>query len=94
MKCGTTRSRHPAIGWAHVGTDDCYIALQEPHVGSHPSNPSTPYKNFGVNHLAWVTNDFDAAIGRIEAAGYRRGIAVDPHPHRRRAYQPGDEVAL
>ncbi len=72
--------------WAHVGSDRCYIALQAPHLGSRPSHPRQPYKNFGVNHLAWVVDDLDAVVGRLEEHGYRRGIPVAPHPHRKRAY--------
>ena len=72
--------------WAHIGGDRCYIALQEPHPDSHPRDPRRPYKDFGVNHLGWVVGDLDAVVARLEQAGYRRGLAVAPHPHRKRAY--------
>ena len=74
--------------WAHIGTDECYIALEEPHSGliSEQTNPRTPYHDFGVNHLAWVVEDLDAVIRRLEEHGYQKGIPVEPHPHRKRAY--------
>ena len=79
--------------WAHVGNDDFYIALQEPHIGSMPQAPRETYKNHGVNHLGWVVADFDAAVARLEAAGCRQGIPVTDHPHRKRAYY-FDEAGL
>lgn len=79
------RPKH-SYRWAHIGSDRCYIALQAPHFDSRPSDPRQPYKNFGVNHLGWVVDDLDAVVGRLEAQGYRQGIPVAPHPHRKRAY--------
>lgn len=72
--------------WAHIGTDQCYIALQEPHVNSDPRHASRPYKDYGTNPLAWVVDDLPAVVRRLEAHGYRKGIPVESHPHRRRAY--------
>jgi len=72
--------------WAHVGTDDFYIALQEPHVGVTPEPARETYTNFGVNHLCWVVDDFETVTARLEAAGCRSGIDVAEHPHRKRAY--------
>ena len=85
------RVRHAGVSkaghrWAHVGTDRSYIALQEPHVGVEPEQPKEPYANYGFNHLGWVVPDCDAVVGRLEAAGYRRGIESEPHPHRKRVY--------
>ncbi|MHC5009366.1 MAG: VOC family protein [Planctomycetota bacterium] len=72
--------------WVHIGTDDTYIALQAPHLDANPLALRQAYENYGVNHLGWVVDDFDAAIARLEKGGYRRGMEVEPHPHRRRAY--------
>jgi catechol 2,3-dioxygenase-like lactoylglutathione lyase family enzyme len=72
--------------WAHVGIGNCYIALQEPHLGSEPTNNRRPYKDFGVNHLGWVVEDLDAVTARLETHGYRKGIPGEEHPYRRRAY--------
>lgn len=83
--------RHDAIAeggfrWVHIGTDDSYIALEEPHSGGEAQKTRQSYHDRGVNHLAWVVEDFDAVVQRLEAQGYRKGIPVDAHPHRKRAY--------
>ena len=71
--------------WVHIGTNFSYIALQEPHLDSEPGSlPS--YVNFGVNHLAWVVNDLDAATARLDDKGYRKGILAPVESHRKRAY--------
>ena len=72
--------------WVHIGTYDSYIALQEPHLGSKPQDTRRPYKDYGINHLAWVVDNLDDVIVRLEAGGYRKGMPVEPHPGRKRAY--------
>ena len=72
--------------WAHVGTEASYIALQAPHVGSDAREPRQTYVNHGVNHLAWVVDDLQTVVDRLESRGYRRGIEGAAHPHRKRAY--------
>jgi len=72
--------------WAHIGAGDCYIALQEPQLGSDPTDSHRPYKDYGVNHIGWVVGDFDATVGRLKAAGYRQGIPGESNRYRRRAY--------
>ena len=72
--------------WAHVGVGNCYIALQEPHIGSQPVDNRRPYKDCGVNHLGWVVQDLDAVTSRLEESGYRKGIPGEEHRYRHRAY--------
>jgi catechol 2,3-dioxygenase-like lactoylglutathione lyase family enzyme len=74
--------------WVHVGSDEFYIALEEPHrdSASFSPPPKQTYHDFGFNHLAWVVDDFEAVVARLEAAGYRRGMEVEPHLYRKRAY--------
>lgn len=72
--------------WAHVGNDRAYIALQSAHPATAPEQPKEAYVNFGINHLAWVVADHDGVVQRLDAAGYRRGMEAEPHPHRKRAY--------
>lgn len=60
--------------WAHIGTDQGYIALQEPHVDAAPQPAHRPYKDYGVNHLGWVVDDLHAVVCRLEEHGYRRGM--------------------
>jgi catechol 2,3-dioxygenase-like lactoylglutathione lyase family enzyme len=66
------------VRWAHVGTDDSYIALTEvgrpaPEVGD-------------LNHLGYVVDDVEALAQRLTAAGFREGFRSPPHPHRKRRY--------
>jgi len=72
--------------WVHIGSDQSYIALQEPHLGSSPRSAGHPYKDYGVNHLAWVVDNLAAVTERLEEKGYRKGIPVEAHPHRKRVY--------
>lgn len=72
--------------WAHVGTQKSYIALQEPHPDAGESNSRRPYKDNGCNHLAFVVQDLDACIQRLEAKGYKKSIPAKPHVYRKRAY--------
>lgn len=44
------------------------------------------YKNYGVNHLAWVVDDLDAVVNRLETKGYEKGIGVALEQYRKRAY--------
>lgn len=85
------RVRHDGVSpegrrWAHVGTERSYIALQAPSGPQAPEAPREAYVHFGVNHLGWVVEDLDAAVARLDAAGYRRGMEAEAHPHRKRAY--------
>lgn len=79
---------HPVSGirWVHIGTPDSYFALQSPHLGRDPEDHRRPYDDIGINHLGIVVDDFDAVEERLAAAGYRRGMEVDPHPSRKRSY--------
>ena len=64
--------------WAHVGTDDTYIALNE---SSDVDSGRGPF-----NHLGYVVDDVEALADRLQTAGYREGFVAPPHPHRKRRY--------
>lgn len=72
--------------WAHIGNQHVYIALQHPVPGKSAQKPPKSYENYGVNHLAWVVDDFDAVVKRLEQHGYQQGLIVPPHRFRKRAY--------
>ena len=72
--------------WAHVAFGASYIALQEPLVGSAPTNDRRPYKDYGVNHPGLVVDDLGVIVARLDAAGYRRGIAGEENRYRKRVY--------
>ncbi len=74
------------IRWVHIGTEQHYIALQEAHLDATPKSALPTYKNYGVNHLAWVVDDFASVIKRLEEGGYKKGMPVHPEPYRKRAY--------
>ena len=70
--------------WLHFGTADTYIALEQ--VSLKTEGNRRPYRDVGINHVGFVVDDVDTVIKRLKAAGYRDGIAVAPHPYRKRAY--------
>lgn len=72
--------------WAHIGTQTTYIALQEPHLDAGENRLRRPYKDYGVNHLAFVVPDVDACATRLDAAGFQRSIGAKDHPARKRVY--------
>ncbi len=72
--------------WAHFGTSEHYIALQQ---NAEPSGRSdVTYRNDGINHLGFVVENLDAIMSRVTEAGYKLSpvSALNDHPHRRRAY--------
>jgi catechol 2,3-dioxygenase-like lactoylglutathione lyase family enzyme len=72
-------------GWAHVGTDETYIALSQAVV--EPERRWTPYQGLqGVNHLAYEVDDVQALCGRMKSAAYRDSTPPNAHPYRRRVY--------
>lgn len=72
--------------WVHIGTDDSYIALQAVDPKHNPQERHRAYINYGINHLAFVVDDFDAVKARLEAKSYRGGLAPEQSPYRKRAY--------
>jgi catechol 2,3-dioxygenase-like lactoylglutathione lyase family enzyme len=77
-QCGAGR-------WAHIGTDDCYIALTEST--AEPGQRWTPYAGLpGVNHLAYEVDDVEALRERLRSAGYKDSTVPNNHPYRKRVY--------
>ncbi len=73
--------------WAHVGNEQYYLALQEPHLDSlSPNNPQETYKNFGVNHIALVVENIGSIEVNLVKEGYRRGILAPEETYRKRVY--------
>ena len=72
--------------WAHIGNDRFYIALEEPHSSDGTLQTVRNYQDYGVNHLGWVSDDFEATVERLESRGYKKGQPTPPHPWRKRAY--------
>lgn len=71
--------------WAHVGTDDTYIAITE--ASEEPAEAWKPYSGKpGVNHLAYEVDDVEALRERLAAAGFRDSTVPNNHPYRKRVY--------
>ena len=72
--------------WAHIGNDEYYFALQEPHIGSEAEEPRKTYKNYGVNHIALVVDDISKIENKLVKAGYKRSIETPTEKYRKRLY--------
>ncbi|MFQ5624024.1 MAG: VOC family protein [Paracoccaceae bacterium] len=72
--------------WVHVGTDDSYVALEEPHEPTPDASMARRYTDFGINHTGWVVDDIEAACARLDAAGYTQGYQSEAHRFRIRKY--------
>lgn len=72
--------------WAHIGNDEYYFALQEPHIGSEAERPRKTYKNYGVNHIALVVDDISKIENELVKAGYKRSIETPTEKYRKRLY--------
>lgn len=71
--------------WVHVGTDDCYLALNE--APEAPAEAWQPYAGKpGLNHLGFEVDDAEGVRQRLAAAGYTDSTVPNEHPHRRRVY--------
>ena len=76
--------------WAHVGTDETYVALNEAQ--SEPAEQWVPYGGKpGLNHLGYEVADVDALRDRLKTAGYRDSTVPNNHPYRKRVYFHDDE---
>lgn len=73
------------LRWAHVGTDETYIAVNE--APDEPAEPWDPYGGKpGLNHLGYEVDDAEGVRARLAAAGYRDSTVSNDHPHRTRVY--------
>ncbi|EIO4107114.1 TPA: VOC family protein [Vibrio vulnificus] len=73
--------------WAHVGNEQSYFALQEPHLDSlTPNAIQKTYKNYGVNHIGLVVDNLATIENVLVEQGYRRGIIAPEETYRKRAY--------
>ena len=69
--------------WLHVGDDDYYLTLNDDGDGANRDlTGHTP----GLAHLAFVVDDLNGVIERLEAKGYRIDIAAADHPFRKNVY--------
>lgn len=72
--------------WVHIGNDHYYLALQEPHLDATPKDRRSPYRNYGINHLAFVVDNIEEIESKLLENGYKRGIGTPKEKYRKRAY--------
>lgn len=71
--------------WAHVGTDETYIAVNES--SADPAEHWVPYAGKpGLNHLGYEVEDAEGVRQRLLAAGFQDSTVPNNHPHRKRVY--------
>jgi len=69
--------------WCHLGTDDFYIAIEEPTIAKKTPRQAT--EQTGINHVGFVVDDVQEIVEKMTAAGYR-GAMAEEHPFRKRLY--------
>ena len=72
--------------WVHIGNEEYYFALQEPHLDEDPKKQLQAYKNYGINHVALVVSNVQEVEKKLLESGYNRGIETPVEKHRKRAY--------
>ncbi|MGY8689289.1 MAG: VOC family protein [Verrucomicrobiales bacterium] len=86
-----SRVPHPPPGrgsfdrWAHIGTDECYLALTA--TTAEKASADRPYTAYpGIQHLGWEVPDAEKIRERLLAAGLKESTVPNEHPHRKRVY--------
>lgn len=69
--------------WAHIGTDESYIALTETTTEVEGSDS---YLQHGFNHMGFVVSDVRAVGKRLREAGYQSNYPFTEHAFRLRDY--------
>jgi len=72
--------------WVHIGNEDSYIALQEPHPGFESMAPLQTYRNHGINHIGVIIQDATNAEKKLLARGYKPNGPMLVEKHRKRLY--------
>jgi catechol 2,3-dioxygenase-like lactoylglutathione lyase family enzyme len=72
--------------WAHVGTDETYLAFSQASPRQLTRRSDEPTDDVGFNHVGIVVADADAVAAALTRAGFREGFRAEPHPHRKRIY--------
>lgn len=69
--------------WLHFGDDYQYLTLNDNGTGS---NRDLVGHQVGLAHFAFVTNNLDAVIARLEEVGFTADKYGADNPHRKNAY--------
>ena len=70
--------------WMHIGNEHQYIAIEEVTLDRELKREA--YRDIGVNHIGFVTEDLTALIKRLNDAGYEQLDLRVEGSSRRRAY--------
>ncbi|TGG94865.1 VOC family protein [Natronospirillum operosum] len=69
--------------WVHFGDDDYYLALNDNGEGS---NRDLSGHSVGLAHFAFVTNNLEAVVARLNRAGYAISAPGAEEPYRQNVY--------
>ena len=69
--------------WLHFGDDNHYLALSDHGEGN---NRKLAGHNVGLAHFAYVTNNLDAVIARLNNAGFAIAKPGSTEPYRKNVY--------
>ncbi|MGI9276501.1 MAG: VOC family protein [Endozoicomonas sp.] len=69
--------------WVHFGDDDLYLAFSDHGTGNNRDLTGT---QVGLAHFAFVTNNLDALLERLAAAGYKPAKDGAESPWRKNIY--------
>lgn len=69
--------------WMHVGTDDTYLALNEP---AEEDDAAAGAPGGRLHHLAYEVDNVAALRERLLGRGFRESGRASAHPHRHRVY--------
>ncbi len=72
--------------WVHIGNEESYIALQEPHPGFESMAPLETYRNHGVNHIGLIVEDAAKIEKKLLDKGFKPNGPMIVETHRKRLY--------
>lgn len=72
--------------WVHIGNEECYFALQEPHLDGNPKNQPQTYINYGINHMALIVSDIQTIEKKLTDCDFKKGIETPKEKYRKRVY--------
>jgi lactoylglutathione lyase len=75
----------------HVGNDDSYLALYDPHEKLKARERSYGIVG-GLNHVGIVVNDLDAAEAKVKALGFEPNSHADYEPGRRFYFRDDNDI--
>jgi len=72
--------------WVHIGNEEHYFALEEPHSDAESKKQLQTYQNYGVNHIALVVSNIKEIEEKLVGSGYKKSIETPVEKYRKRTY--------